>query len=292
MHAPSGYSNQAYAFPPSSSLSEQVNFQSPTYGHPPSDPNNAWAYSAAPVERGAALPPPALPSIHTFSRSATSGSGIETEVWHQNNSVREDTDIVAYRPWHPDASYPPADSSNPHIFGSSPIDPSPTGSHSSGSDAREATWLSRSVPPTGDVVHQDRYPEESFSALSTTTQLDGSMYPSSYPQNPSPASYYPGTYVQNTSSTHLSPSTMLPSSRQSFTRTLVGPLSSNACRLLDENRKPGIFFLFQDLSVRTEGLSPSIYASVSPDSSLRRNIPPEIAFDECWSVRSNPMITF
>jgi len=33
----------------------------------------------------------------------------------------------------------------------------------------------------------------------------------------------------------------------------VGPLSANACRLDDEHRKPGIFFLFQDLSVRTEG---------------------------------------
>ncbi|TRM68219.1 velvet factor [Schizophyllum amplum] len=38
-----------------------------------------------------------------------------------------------------------------------------------------------------------------------------------------------------------------------YTRTLVGPLSANATRLLDEHRKPGIFFLFQDLSVRTEG---------------------------------------
>jgi hypothetical protein len=35
---------------------------------------------------------------------------------------------------------------------------------------------------------------------------------------------------------------------------LVGPLAANACRLLDEHRKPGIFFLFQDLSVRTEGV--------------------------------------
>ncbi|KAF8639940.1 hypothetical protein AX17_001190 [Amanita inopinata Kibby_2008] len=41
--------------------------------------------------------------------------------------------------------------------------------------------------------------------------------------------------------------------RHSYTRTLVGPLSANACRLLDEHRKPGMFFLFQDLSVRTEG---------------------------------------
>ncbi|KXN92292.1 hypothetical protein AN958_08523 [Leucoagaricus sp. SymC.cos] len=45
----------------------------------------------------------------------------------------------------------------------------------------------------------------------------------------------------------------MPSPRSTYTRTLVGPLSANACRLQDEHRKPGIFFLFQDLSVRTEG---------------------------------------
>lgn len=47
------------------------------------------------------------------------------------------------------------------------------------------------------------------------------------------------------------PSPAIP--RHSYTRTLVGPLSANATRLLDEHRKPGVFFLFQDLSVRTEG---------------------------------------
>ncbi|KIY69711.1 hypothetical protein CYLTODRAFT_420398 [Cylindrobasidium torrendii FP15055 ss-10] len=41
--------------------------------------------------------------------------------------------------------------------------------------------------------------------------------------------------------------------RHTYTRTLVGPLSANAQLLKDEHRKPGIFFLFQDLSVRTEG---------------------------------------
>jgi len=43
------------------------------------------------------------------------------------------------------------------------------------------------------------------------------------------------------------------SSRHTYTRTLVGPLSASAQRLQDEHRKPGIFFLFQDLSIRTEG---------------------------------------
>ncbi|KAI0053686.1 hypothetical protein FA95DRAFT_1552193 [Auriscalpium vulgare] len=44
-----------------------------------------------------------------------------------------------------------------------------------------------------------------------------------------------------------------PLPNHTYTRTLVGPLSANASRLLDEHRKPGVFFLFQDLSVRTEG---------------------------------------
>ena len=49
--------------------------------------------------------------------------------------------------------------------------------------------------------------------------------------------------------------------RHAYTRTLVGPLSANACLLSDEHRKPGIFFLFQDLSVRTEGTSFNAHCS-------------------------------
>jgi hypothetical protein len=43
--------------------------------------------------------------------------------------------------------------------------------------------------------------------------------------------------------------------RHTYIRTLVGPVASNSFRLLDENQKVGNFFIFQDLSVRTEGLS-------------------------------------
>ena len=64
----------------------------------------------------------------------------------------------------------------------------------------------------------------------------------------------PGTH----SSQHVS---TVPPPRHTYTRTLVGPLSANACRLLDEHRKPGIFFLFQDLSVRTEGSLPTGHSS-------------------------------
>jgi hypothetical protein len=40
-----------------------------------------------------------------------------------------------------------------------------------------------------------------------------------------------------------------------YTRTLVGPLSANAARVRDEHGHVGIFFVFQDLSVRIEGAS-------------------------------------
>lgn len=39
-----------------------------------------------------------------------------------------------------------------------------------------------------------------------------------------------------------------------YARTLIGPLAAGAQTLNDDNDEPGIFFLFQDLSVRTEGV--------------------------------------
>jgi hypothetical protein len=52
-----------------------------------------------------------------------------------------------------------------------------------------------------------------------------------------------------------SPAANVPLPGHVYTRTLVGPLAANACRLLDEHRKSGVFFLFQDLSIRTEGMT-------------------------------------
>jgi len=73
--------------------------------------------------------------------------------------------------------------------------------------------------------------------------------------------------------------------RHTYTRTLVGPLSANATKLLDEHRKSGIFFLFQDLSVRTEGLSSSAFLMPFFNSfSYFRYIPTTHASNECWRV--------
>jgi hypothetical protein len=36
-------------------------------------------------------------------------------------------------------------------------------------------------------------------------------------------------------------------------RNLTGQTIANACQLLDSDNKPGVFFVFPDLSIRTEG---------------------------------------
>jgi len=77
-----------------------------------------------------------------------------------------------------------------------------------------------------------------------------------------PSGYASASYTQNQpyyQPTHApeafqSSGSTIPLPRHTYTRTLVGPLCANASRLLDEHRKPGIFFLFQDLSIRTEGV--------------------------------------
>ncbi|KAG9101364.1 hypothetical protein FRC06_003127 [Ceratobasidium sp. 370] len=84
----------------------------------------------------------------------------------------------------------------------------------------------------------------------------GPTYPeeSGYPSGAAGTSYY----VQTPAALHgaavaaqheVGPATV----GGQYTRTLVGPLSANASRLVDAEEQPGIFFLFQDLSVRTEG---------------------------------------
>ncbi|KAB5595338.1 hypothetical protein CTheo_1210 [Ceratobasidium theobromae] len=81
----------------------------------------------------------------------------------------------------------------------------------------------------------------------------GHAYPDegAYPSNAG-TSYY----VQTPAALHGAAAQHDPSSGAAsgqYTRTLVGPLSANASRLVDADNQPGIFFLFQDLSVRTEG---------------------------------------
>lgn len=44
-----------------------------------------------------------------------------------------------------------------------------------------------------------------------------------------------------------------------FTRNLIGALSASAFRLHDQNHKFGIWFILQDLSIRTDGRFRYVY---------------------------------
>lgn len=51
----------------------------------------------------------------------------------------------------------------------------------------------------------------------------------------------------------ITPIRSLPAAQGMFTRNLIGSLAASAFRLTDENERIGIWFILQDLSVRTEG---------------------------------------
>ena len=258
MQSTPGYSGQGYPFPQqTANMSDSLAFQPPTYVST-SDPN--WGYTTGPITRNAVFPAPVL---RPFGRnSSPTNTPVAAEAWNSEDSARGDNDMIPYRTWQADSSsYHTLDNTSGHaVYGNAHVDPSPRGvtaSHSSNSDIRETPWPTQSMASTSDVTHQRRHAQEPF-ITGSSAQADGSVYSTSYPQQHSPhTSYYSGSYTHNTppAPPPQLPSSIPPLPRHTYTRTLVGPLSANACRLLDENRKPGIFFLFQDLSVRTEGRS-------------------------------------
>lgn len=238
-----GYnSGQSYYPTPQSPMATPVAFSpSSPYGPPSSTPTWGYASHGSPhsqVDRNTTYPPPILPSIHSFGRSASVSSSPAGEPW---NADPEPT----YRPWNADSSSFGASEQ----YGHSPGDPALKGAGAGSPDTRDA-W---------DHQGGSRYAHEgSYSpAPSTPQQYDPALYaaaapPYAQPQQPyfpqpaNPSASGTGSYPQNAAAP-------MPGPRSAYTRTLVGPLSSNGYRLLDEHRKPGIFFLFQDLSVRTEG---------------------------------------
>lgn len=183
-------------------------------------------------------PRPGLPPIQSFSRSSNVNESISpTCHWHPEVQGRNSPDATPYRTWSSE-SLPDHNARNTSID-THPIPPVPA-------------W---SPPPPEGGISQSRFANGLYAAppmgVDNTPVYATAPY-GSYQNQQS----HPLTPPATTQSTYLSPSSPIMSTsvhRHSFTRTLVGPLSANACRLLDEHRKPGIFFLFQDLSIRTEG---------------------------------------
>ncbi|KAF5364333.1 hypothetical protein D9756_000182 [Leucocoprinus leucothites] len=235
----------------------------PPHSHPPPQDHNSqasgWGYAPTGVDRSTTYPPPILPSIHTFAAaSTTTSSGPQhphsatawgdattaataqsTDAYHQHHHQHH----YSVDPNHPSSSSiakPPHDNTHAHggpVYASqpyghthqsiqlTPTHPPPPPSYVGGTPNANYAPNNTMGPP----VNNNSSNEKSSSTLNTPTTPATSSAPmtTSYPPMQSP--------------------------RLAYTRTLVGPLSANATRLQDEHRKPGIFFLFQDLSVRTEG---------------------------------------
>lgn len=219
-----GFNGQAY-YPP---MADNMNFSdSASYTTAAETPT--WGYSAQspPVDRNASFPPPVLPSVTSFSRTA---SNTLQDSWQ----AEQESEVVPCRAWGTDTAYQSMGTYHPQV------DPT---IRASNSDGRDESWAQEQERYGHDVNH---------------TQVDGPYSSTGYaqPQAPPPPPYYSSnlTPLIQTTATPIQSSASVPTlPRHTYTRTLIGPLSANACRLLDEHRKPGIFFLFQDLSVRTEG---------------------------------------
>jgi hypothetical protein len=146
---------------------------------------------------------------------------------------REESNVSTYRGWGPDAfsqTDPGSSASSQHggeVYGHRPYAPSDT-YNSSGTTSSLDVYGQSYVPPSHAHGHASQS-GHSHHPQHTHSQHAPFTAPNSPGANP------------------------LLQPRHTYTRTLVGPLSANACRLNDEHRKPGIFFLFQDLSIRTEG---------------------------------------
>ncbi|KAH6915096.1 velvet factor [Coprinopsis sp. MPI-PUGE-AT-0042] len=159
------------------------------------------------------------------------------------------------------ASYPPPSSDPPQTWGYPPPLPSADRSGSfSGPVLPSIQSFHRTASSEwSSSNNDDNYPidpalRSGSDGYSTTNNGDQPVHAASgAPYPPPPASSYPSGPPAHSSSGTATPQSTIPRNLNTYTRTLVGPLSANACRLLDEHRKPGIFFLFQDLSVRTEG---------------------------------------
>ncbi|OJT05350.1 hypothetical protein TRAPUB_3791 [Trametes pubescens] len=261
------YPAQSYPFPAQPAPVPESNSFQPVHPYAPQPDSNApsWGYSPSgtTVDRAQSYGTPALPTVTAVNRTtppsnpepataaeygapAQAGANPPQD-WQIQTPVRDDQGNVDYRTWPQQGA--PYTSVEGH-----PMPPAPT-PHTA--DPREGAYGSVAPGGTSDAYPQQaRYSQEPYTPVQTSPSqsLDSSMYASaSYAQQQhqqqTQSQYHQGSSYQEPTP----PSTIPPLPRHTYTRTLVGPLAANACRLLDEHRKPGVFFLFQDLSIRTEG---------------------------------------
>ncbi|KAI5117385.1 hypothetical protein M0805_009074 [Coniferiporia weirii] len=244
----------------------------PPYAHYPE--HAAWGYPPYPPYPHPAYPGYPLPSIHSYHRTGTPGQAPPAH-WPTDLTVRGEpgsgpsappTAAEAGPGPYPDPSVapppPPAPGYAPYGVPPPPVDGGPLyATQPYGPPPGPYPYAhpppppppppaSTSVPATSPVVAHNPQQQQVVQGQAPSSSSGSGQGPSSG------SGHKPSSANASSNTTPPSPATSttgLPLPRATYTRTLVGPLSANAARLNDEHRKPGVFFLFQDLSIRTEG---------------------------------------
>jgi hypothetical protein len=216
------------------------------------------------------------PTTHTYPVRALSNgvagpppiSPVPADGWHSNGvSAPQDASTNGYRPWGPsqqfDALGAQGHSSISATSVPSAFDPSlssalPSQYQSIELQEGQPSWSQSVSPPSNTRVFAHSGPARPAQEL-PVSRPDAGPPPNHISSEQS--MYASASIAQQhmregplSPSSSSSPSANVPLPGHVYTRTLVGPLAANACRLLDEHRKSGVFFLFQDLSIRTEGM--------------------------------------
>ena len=249
------YTAQGYPFP-----SEPTPVQDPS-GYPSYAPAEAasWNYpSQASIDR------PSQPYEANAAEVGYTNSSSSAETWPVDGPSRSNSEAMPYRTWSHEQHAYPAMENAAVAHGQDVIDPALRAPQMQPTPGQHPSWSPGPIDPYGRYnlvpVPSQISPVPSSAPAHHPSSVETSMYASaSYVQQQqeqqhqqqaqSQTTFHNQTYPRESTP----PSTIPPLPRHTYTRTLVGPLSANACRLLDEHRKPGIFFRFPDLSVPTEG---------------------------------------
>jgi hypothetical protein len=213
-------------------------------------------------------------ATHQYPSSLSTGmagpppiSPVPADGWHSNGvSAPQDASTNGYRAWGPGPHYDALDAQGHSSISSTsvppPFDPSLSSTLSTQYQSIEVqegqpSWSQPVSPPSNARVFTHsgpaRPPQEMHVGPPEVTPPNHTSSEQSMYASASIAQQQMREAHHLSPSSSSSPVANAPLPGHVYTRTLVGPLSANACRLLDEHRGPGVFFLFQDLSVRTEG---------------------------------------
>lgn len=256
-----GFTPSSYSYTQSdSSISDAIAYHTSNPYNPSPDSPDGWGYPHT-------APQASLRNVQRTGMPAPTPN----EPWNTHATYRPDTEAAAFRTW-PGA------------------DPAYQATVYNNHQDLDRSYHPVAQPDGREYPQWNHSQQESYAPnfdTSASALYGAPAYPQQSPQTP----YYPANYAQSNTSSSSSPPSGggHPLPRHIYTRTLVGPLSSNACRLLDENQVPGIFFLFQDLSVRTEGSRNSISRQFLPlkvcSKYTSRDLSSAATANERWRVR-------